>query len=266
MKGIKTTAALLVTALLLSGCSMNFIHNKALDLPSNPQSYKQVYYEDDGETSIEIGGRTYSYFGGIRERMSDDSIRECLGYVDNDKNTRIYSLNDDPLDNYIMIKHIGGVMDQPEFLRAKDTVHEDIYTPSYIKSSSYESWGSSGVHYDMSSVTIGLICNAENVREIGYEFLINGEPAGLGGVRYASAEEIRKGELFDIEITEIQIDGKADRNKPFTISLIFNITDTDGQIRNVEGTYVRDMMLGASLNDLEIRYDETNGYYLFEDV
>ena len=80
------------------------------------------------------------------------------------------------------------------------------------------------------------------------------------------AKEIRKGELFDIEITEIQIDGKADRNKPFTISLIFNITDTDGQIRNVEGTYVRDMMLGASLNDLEIRYDETNGYYLFEDV
>ncbi len=266
MKGIKTTAALLVTALLLSGCSMNFIHNKALDLPSNAQSYKQVYYEDDGETTIEIGGRTYSYFGRLNGKMPDESVCECLGYVDNDKNTRIYLLTDDPLDNFIMVRHVGGIMDQPEFLRAKDTMHTNILAPSYIESASYESWGSSGIHYEMSSATIGIICNAENVREIEYEFLINGESAGIGGVRYADKKEIRKGELFEIDIDEIRINGKADSDKPFTISVNFDVIGTDGQIKNVEGTYVRDMMLGASLNDLEIRYDDNSGYYLFEDV
>ena len=89
MKGIKTTTILLMTALLLSGCSMGINHNDAFDLPSNPQSFKQVYFEDDGETSIEINGRTYSYFGRLEGKISDDSVRECLGYIDNDKDTRI---------------------------------------------------------------------------------------------------------------------------------------------------------------------------------
>ena len=266
MKGIKTTTLLLMTALLLSGCSMGINHNDAFDLPSNPQSFKQVYFEDDGETSIEINGRTYSYFGRLEGKISDDSVRECLGYIDNDKDTRIYSLTDDPLDNFLMVKHVGGIMDQPEFLRAKDTIHENILAPYYIKTASYESWGSSGIHYEMASATIGLVCNAEGVYEISYEFLINGESAGIGGVRYASGKTIRKGELFEIDITEIQIEGKADKDKPFTISMIFDVTGTDGKTHKVEGTYIRDMMLGASLNDLEIRYDDNNGYYLFEDI
>ena len=266
MKGLKTITIMLMTALTISGCSLKTMQNTLPDLPPAPQSYKQVYFEDDGETSIEINGRTYSYFGRLNGKMPDDSVRDCLGYVDNDKDTRIYSLTDDPLDNFIMIRHVGGIMDQPEFLRAKDTIHMNIPAPSYIESSSYESWGSSGIHYEMSSAKIGFICNAENVSEIEYEFLINGESAGIGGVRYANKKEIKKGELFEIDIDEIRVDGKADKDEPFTISVKFDVIGTDGQIKNVEGTYVRDMMLGASLNDLEIRYDETNGYYLFEDV
>lgn len=266
MKGIKTITILLTTALLLSGCSLNLNHNDTFDLPSNPQSFEQVYFEDDGETSIEIGGRTYSYFGRLNGKMPGESICECLGYIDNDKDTRVYSLTDDPLDNFLMVKHIGGIMDQPEFLRAKDTIHENILAPYYIKSACYESWGSSGIHYEMASATIGLVCNAENVSEIEYEFLINGETAGIGGVRYADKKEIKKGELFEIDIDEIRINGKADKDEPFTISVKFDVIGTDGQIHDVDGLYVRDMMLGASLNDLEIRYDDNSGYYLFEDI
>ena len=266
MKGIRTTTIILITALTISGCSLKTMHNDALDLPPNPQSFRQVYFEDDGETSIEINGRTYSYFGRLEGKMSCDSVMECLGYIDNDKDTRVYSLTDDPLDNFLMVKHIGGIMDQPEFLRAKDTIHENILAPYYIKSACYEGWGSSGIHYEMASATIGLVCNAENVTEIEYEFLINGESAGIGGVRYADKKEIKKGELFEIDIDEIRVNGKADKDEPFTISVKFDVIGTDGQIHDVKGIYVRDMMLGASLNDLEIRYDDNSGYYLYEDI
>ena len=59
---------------------------------------------------------------------------------------------------------------------------------------------------------------------------------------------------------KIHTDKKNDR--------VMGVTDigTDGQIHDVEGLYVRDMMLGASLNDLEIRYDDNSGYYLYEDI
>ena len=147
MKVIKSTTMILVTALTISGCSLKMMHNDTLDLPQNPQSFQQVYFEDDGETSIEINGRTYSYFGRLNGKMSDDSVMDCLGYIDNDKDTRVYSLTDDPLDNFLMVKHIGGIMDQPEFLRAKDTIHENILAPYYIKSACYESWG--GVRYPL---------------------------------------------------------------------------------------------------------------------
>ena len=111
MKKQKIAALIMCGALLMSGCSLINSNNEVLDLPPNPQSYDQVYNQEDGDTTIEVNGRTYSYFGQVKGKMSNDSIRECLGYVGADKNLRIYSLCDDPYDNYIMVKYIGGIME-----------------------------------------------------------------------------------------------------------------------------------------------------------
>lgn len=108
MEKSKIAVTLLCGTLLLSGCSLFKNDNGYKNLPPNPSSFGQIYDEDSGETTININGRTYSYFGRINERMNSDSIKECLGYVDKDKDYRIYTLSEDPSDNYIMLKHIAS--------------------------------------------------------------------------------------------------------------------------------------------------------------
>ena len=266
MKKNKITALLLCSALLLPGCSKAKLNREKMQLPPNPSSFTTVYDTDQDETLITYNGRTYSYFGRLKGSMSKDSIRECLGFVDDDKDTRIYSLTEDPNDNYLMLRHTNGMMDQPEYLRATDTKNKSIFTPSYIKSGGYESWGSSGIHYEMPEVTIGLICNAESIISISYEVDINGESAFIGGVENADKSTIKKGELFNLDFNEIMFENNADVDKPFNISLTFTVTDNEGRDHEVKGTYTRNMMFGASLNDLEIREDGNGGYYLFEDI
>ena len=191
MKKFKIAVLIFSTALLLPGCTQAGSGRERLNLPANPSSFNTEYDEDQDETLITYNGRTYSYFGRLKDSMSKDSIRECLGYVDDDKDTRIYTLSEDPNDNYLMLRHIGGIMDQPEYLRAKDTKNQNIYTPSYIMSGSYETWGSSGIHYEMQEATVGVICNADNIKEIGYKTEINGESASSGGASYASGDIIK---------------------------------------------------------------------------
>ena len=265
MKYVKLAAFILCGAFMFSGCSLINGNKEALELPPNPQSFEQVY-EDNGETLITVNGRTYSYFGVLKSKMSNDSIRECLGYVDDDKNMRIFSLYDDPYDNYIMVKHIGGIMDQPSFLRAVDTKQQDVFTPSYIESSGYEYWISSGLHYEMPTARIGFICNCENVKFIDYAIRINGEDAGLGETGYVSHGEVTKGALFEVDITELEYGQRAYNDEPFEVEVVFSVVDTDDNSYEVKGSYKRDMMFGAYANNLEIRYDENDGYYLFEDI
>ena len=52
----------------------------------------------------------------------------------------------------------------------------------------------------------------------------------------------------------------------FELTLTFSVTDTDGKVHEIDGEYTREMMLGASLSDLEIREDGNGGYILFEDI
>ncbi len=267
MKKNKVLVLSLCAAVLLSGCSLfNGRDSGSLDLPANAEQIGSRYDTDQGETLFSYNGRTYSYFGGLNGKMSNDSVRECIGYTDNDKDTRVYTLYEDIADNYLMIRHTGGIMDQPEFLRAVDTKNRDIYTPSYIKSGSYETWGSSGIHYELPEVTVGLICNAENITAISYEVVIDGESAFVGGVENADKSTIKKGELFNLEYNELMFLNKAIVGKQFCLTLNFTVTDNEGRDHEVKGTYTRDMMLGASLNDLEIREDGNGGYILFEDL
>lgn len=265
MNRCKVGILVLCGAVLLSGCSMLDQDKGVLVLPPDPQSYEQVYDEDTGETTIDIDGRTYSYFGSLKGSFSNDSIRECLGYVDDDKNMRIYSLYDDPYDNYIMVKYINGVMEQPSFLRAVDTKHKDIFTPSYIESACYESWGSSGLHYEMTAATVTLVCNCEGVKFIDYDVLINGEDKYTGETGYASHGTIDKGEIFTVEISEWAAGEDTDRDHPFTAAITFTVIDSDGNAHEVAGVYEREMMFGAAFNSLEIR-EENGEYYLYEDL
>ena len=265
MKKKTFAAALLSAVMLMSGCSLLSGNKEALKLPPNPRSHDQIYDEDTGDTTIKVNGKTYSYYGRLNGKISNDSIRECLGYVGGDKDTRIYTLYEDPYDNYIMVKHVNGIMDQPEFLRATDTRQKDIFTPAYIKPAGYECWGSSGMHYEMPAASVGFTIIAENIKLINYAVSINGEPAFFGQTGIVSGRSLAKNDHNILEINEFEAGDKADKDKPFKVSLTFSVVDMNGTEYEVEGSYVREMMFGAYLDGLEIREDGGR-YYLFEDV
>ena len=264
MKYTKLAAMIICGSMFLSGCSLMSKDALYNDYPLNPVSYELNSDKDTGDEYIVIGDRTYSRFGLINARFTNDTLRECIGYVGRDKDHRIYTLTEDPLDNYIMIQRVGVFGDQPVFLRATDTKKKDIYTPKIIRPGGYESWTGSEVHYEEQTVRLGLICNAENVKEIEYSVKINGQDAEVGGLRYASYGIIKKGEKFEIEISELRVEGKADKDKAFNLELTFAVTDADDKSHEVKGTYEKMVMLGALADNLELRQDE-NGFYLFED-
>ena len=264
MKKARLIALVMAGSMLLTGCSFGKQNKDEWNLPENPQN---IVGEENDSSSVcyEVNGRKYSMFGTLKDTFEDGSIRECFGYLDGDRNTRVYALCDDPGDNYLMVCNVVGIMEQPSFFRALDTYNKNVFTPSYIESLGYEEWGSSGLHYEMATTKINLICNAENVVLIDYEFDINGAPGGGGQTGYLSGDEIEKGGLFTIEILELHTDGKTDKDKPFDVAFRFTVTDTDGNVHEVKGVYERTVMLGSTLNSLEIRRNN-EGYYIFEDV
>lgn len=266
MKIQKIAVLPLCIVMLLSGCSLREKMHPQLALPENAQSISTKYDEDTGETFYYVNGKTYSLFGRLNGKVSDDSIRDCYGYVEGDKDTRVYSLYEDPYDNYLMVRHVGGIMDQPEFLRAVDTKRTSIFTPEYIESAEMECWSSSGVYYEMATATIGVICEPDNIVLIDFSYKFNGVDAGGGETGYLGGDPIEPGDPMYVEINEVCLNGKVDKDEPFLVTVTFTITDTDGNVHEVEGEYEREMMLGAELNDLYIKYDEDRGYYLWEDL
>lgn len=262
------TAAVLLGAVMLSGCTTKKNmgnKNNNFDLPVNAQKFTQIYDDDIGEMTITVYDRTYTYFGDLKDQNADYSIRECLGYVDNSESTRLYTLADEPDDNYIMMKNLNSLTGYTVFYRANDTIHKDIFTPSYIKSLGFECWCDSGLHYEQPSATIGMILDVEDIKMVSYEYKINGEFAGGGETGVVSGRPYKKGELIYFHVTEYELGDHADKNKPFKISYTFTLFDKDDNSYEVKGTYDREMMLGAYLVGLEIRNDG-NGYYIFEDV
>ena len=264
MKVCRFGILLICGVMMMSGCSLLDQDKGALMLPPNPMSFEQVYDEDTGDTTIDVNGRTYSLFGTVKDKVSNDSIRDCLGYLDGDRNTRIYTLYEDPYDNFIMVKVINGIMDQPVFYRATDTRLQDIFAPSYIESLGYECWGSSGIHYDMPAAIVRFTCDCENVKVINYDISVNGKEVFSGETGYLSYDTVEKGELFDLEINEFETGDMAERGQVFDAAITFTVIDADDNEHEVEGVYEREIMFGATLTGLEIRED--NGrYYLFED-
>ena len=111
-----------------------------------------TYNEDEGYNYIEYNGREYFPYGTIGGMFNTPKMDKCIGYIVQDENatsmvdlnnkdTRIYTLEDDKDNNFLMEYYIASSeMNQPSFYRAYDTKDKDIYIPKYINSLDYSIW------------------------------------------------------------------------------------------------------------------------------
>ena len=144
---VKLTAVFLAAAfqLFLAGCARRIDY----DLPEKQIEFHTATFvnpadPDDTCQSIEYNGRTYIWYGTIKNKIGGDDVGKCLGYIVQDgvvmKDSRIFLLNADPDANYLVRISTGGVMEQPDFFRALDSKGKIISTPQYIESLGSSYW------------------------------------------------------------------------------------------------------------------------------
>lgn len=263
MKPIKkikvlTAAGAILFASLFSGCSLFNAYAGIPGLPDNATSYEMYEADSVDMMLIDVGGRTYAPYGTLKGRFKDDYVRDCLGYVDDDKNTRVYSLSEDPYDDYIVMINTKGVMEQPQFWRAFDTYDEDIFTPEYIDSLEYEEWGQSGSYPEMKEFRISVTFEAEDVKELSMYFTVNGDTDGSAGVRNADWTEM-KDDTYDLSIIEIHLHDKYDYSEPFDVEIHFTVTTMDDRQFDLSEVYTGTVKLGDA-DSLTLTGNATDGY------
>ena len=248
----------LICLSLLAGCSF-FDGRKALELPPNPKSFEKKTYSDS-MACIEYCGRNYMPFGIPSGRFNyGDVIRDCIGYVGDDKNDRIYTLAQDPYDNYLMLKYVGGIMEQPQFWRACDTDKQDIFTPEYIESLDYEEWADSGCHNEMKAVTFDISIESDDVFSVGAEYRINSEITGSCGCNNADGSVFKKGEMISVEIDEFFLNNKGLENESFNIEVVFLLESDGGRSYTADGFYKGNVKPGDRIS-LSLRGNSSDGY------
>ena len=78
MKVLAAAMALCVTS-LFTGCSaLPMFGEKAPELPANAQSFEK-HDSDSNMMMIEVNGRTYAPFGTLNGKLTNGSLRDCLG-------------------------------------------------------------------------------------------------------------------------------------------------------------------------------------------
>ena len=127
-------------AALLAGCG-----DGAYALPADAPRLEQATYvnendKEDTYNAIIYDGREYVCYGTIGKHFRDKEVEACVGYTGSDTNERVCTLR--ATNDYIMQTYINGIMDQPMFYRAADTLGKEIYTPGFIESLDYELWQS----------------------------------------------------------------------------------------------------------------------------
>ena len=252
LKILAVTMALGVSS-LFTGCSaLQMFGERAPELPANAQSFKK-YDTDSSLMMIEVNGRKYAPFGTLNGTFKNSSLQDCLGYVDDDKNDRIYSLNDEPYGNYLVTKNVSGIMEQPVFWRDWATYGEDIFTPEYIVSKDDVYWGSrSGCYHEMQEFKINITIDADDVKELSMEYNINGQTGGGCGVKNAVGGlknpdgnlPLTRGEEFSLAITELSLHGKFDKNKPFEAQCRFYVESVKGSQQELDFIYKGTVKLG----------------------
>jgi hypothetical protein len=147
----------LLSAAILLVCIPSCAQTAYPDLPDAAIAFDMGSYTDTNDNdatyaTIEYEGRTYLPYGTINQSFQVKDVDQCVGYIveeensssdsdESDTDTRVYTLTDDPDHNYLVVYYVGStLMDQPDFLRAVDTAHEDISTPEYIDSLEYAFW------------------------------------------------------------------------------------------------------------------------------
>ena len=131
---MKKIITLLVFILLLSGCSSNRIK----DLPKDPIEYKRgmIATEDAEEyyTTIEHDDKKYIMYSSIvtKNNSYNYAFGDCLGFVDNDTNDRIYELKGEDSSKWLISYYVNGEMEEPIVLK-EVTYTEDIKIPSSVK-------------------------------------------------------------------------------------------------------------------------------------
>ena len=259
LKLFTITGALIMTV-LFTGCHLPTGHHE-YDLPDKPRNFVKTEDESMDSMVITIDGRTYAPFGRVDQRMDQGTVRECLGYIDGDKDDRVYTISQDPHDNYIMIKYVGGVMDQPEFWRDIATRGEDIFTPEFIADLGYEEWADSGIYSELATFDINVTVDADDIKILTMEYTVNGRPGGGLQCGYMDGSSLESGLVHCYEIDEIALEDKVEKGASFETEISFIITAQDGNNYKAEGSYNGEAALGSSI-DLKISGDSENGYHL----
>lgn len=137
--------ALLAALLLLSGCGPRIDYS----LPENPTEFVTEDYvnpddPEDGYRAIVYKGRTYIPYGTLMGALRGQDVGKCLGYLvqegQEDENSRVFLLSDDPETNFLALLEVEGVMSQPTFYRAVDTAGRAVAVPKFIDDLGYEFW------------------------------------------------------------------------------------------------------------------------------
>jgi len=146
MKKYNTIIALAgFTLLMLAGCGSRIDYSLPANLIEfNTGTFVNPNDPDDKYLSIEYNGRTYIPYGTIKGIVPKEEMGDCLGYIVQDgtkmEDVRVFLLAGDPDANYLERFETQGVMSQPDFFRAIDTVGQDINTPAYIDDLGYHFW------------------------------------------------------------------------------------------------------------------------------
>lgn len=252
MKILAAATALCVASFFTGCAALPMFGEKAPELPANAQSFEKHDADSVNLMMIEVNGRTYAPFGTLNGKLSNDSLRDCLGYIDNDKNDRLYSLYEDPYDNYLVTKNVNGVMEQPMFWRDFSTYGESIFTPEYIVSKDDVYWGKSGCYSEMKEFRIMINIDADDVKEVSMEYKGNGRDLGSAGVMNAIGGlknpdgklALKRGENLALSITEVSLNGKLDIDKPFDAECVFFVESVDGKKHEIDYVYKGNVKLG----------------------
>lgn len=264
---ILSVSAALLCASVLSGCSVFNMFDKTPDLPGNPTVFEMKESDSDDMMTITYNGKAYMPFGILGKTVHyPDTLRDCLGYIGDDKNNRVYTLFQDPYDNYLLIRNVSGFMDQPQIWRKCETRKQDIFTPDYIEPLDYEEWTGSGVYSEMPAVTLDIANDADGVVELAIGYKLNGRDGGATGVRNADWSVMKKGEDISIYIDEYAIEdklGKLEKGSSFDIDTDFTVSIDKDNTYKVSGSFSRKVKLGDKVR-LTLTGDAENGYSISE--
>lgn len=139
----------IITALciagVLAGCGKKIDYSLPADpIAFNTDTYVSPSDSEDTFRSIEYNGRIYIPFGTQKGNITADDLGECLGYVVQDgeklEDSRIFLLAGDHDANFLGEFSTQNFMNPPMFLRAIDTLGEDITIPSFVEDLGYDYW------------------------------------------------------------------------------------------------------------------------------